>query len=35
MLGSFLPSNGVGTGYTRARWRPLRDAEDRIFDPDA
>ncbi len=34
MLGSFLPSNGVGTGYTRRALEALRDAEGRIFDPE-
>lgn len=32
-LGSFLPSNGVGTGYTRRALEALRDGENRIFDP--
>lgn len=35
MLGGFLPSNGVGTGYSRALLEELADAySNRIFEPD-
>jgi adsorption protein B len=34
LLGSFTPSNGVGTGYTRAALEKLADAEqNRVFEP--
>lgn len=34
MMGSFIPSNGVGTGYARAALEQLADAENnRIFEP--
>jgi adsorption protein B len=34
MMGSFIPSNGVGTGYTRAALEGLAgSAENRVFEP--
>jgi len=34
ILGSFLPSNGVGTGFTRAALDRLSESSGRIFEPE-